>query len=134
MFAMYSILEQSQIRINKFKKKKPIEIHFRSPEDLEEIFERIEEKKRKTLEYRNKNRKDENINPEFRKNPAPQKLDPRHKKTQVTQIKSKKYKYKNTLLHKDQFIKQKNLSRSLEVLYDNPNDNIPGTSSKTYGY
>lgn len=127
----YQALEAYNNSLHSTTRKRPIDIHFRSPEDLEEIYRKIEERKEKTLEYRNKDRKDEQINTEFRKDPSAQKLDPKHKKIKVIQIDNKKFKSKNTMLHKDQFIKRKNLSRSLEVLYDATNDNIPGTSSET---
>lgn len=105
---------------------KPINLHFRNNIVLKEIFDRIEEKKNKTLEYRNKDRKDESINEGVMKTHQTDKLTSKMKQVTVEKINDKKYKRKKQILHKDQFIKRKNISRSLEVLVDNPDDDNTG--------
>lgn len=55
----YQALEAYNNSVHSATTRRPIDIHFRSPEDLQQIYQKIEEKKEKMLEYRNKDRRDE---------------------------------------------------------------------------
>lgn len=109
--------------------KKPIDLHFSNKINLQEIFKRMEDKKRKICEYRNRDRVDKKINSNYVKT-YKNKLDQKVKKVNVKKTDNKKYTNNNQEFHKDQFIKQKKyISRSLEVLID-PIDDQPSCSTK----
>lgn len=115
-------------------KQKPIDLHFYNSEiQMQKIYEEIENTKKRMLEYRNKGRKDEAINPEFGKTKVPPKTETKVKRMATKRVSDKKYKLdnRNTTLHKDQFIKRKYLSRSLEVLTGDFLDDIPSGSAET---
>lgn len=112
-------------------KQKPVDIHFfNSGINIKDVYDQIEATKDKTLEYRNKNRKDEEINPNFKKTPNAAKLDTRQEEVEVERLDDRHYKTrnKNHRHYKDQFIKQKNSFRSMDVLFD-PDDVINNQAS-----
>lgn len=116
-------------------KKKPIDIHFSGGNvNLQDVYKQIEETKERTLAYRNKDRKDANVNQEFKKTPNVWKMETRHEKVDVEQIDGKRYKTrnKNMRIYKDQFMKRKNHFRSTDVLVDDNDygDNQPSTSAE----
>lgn len=110
---------------------KPYVLHFANNRDFKEIYERIEKKKESILDNLNKNRRNENINKKFAKNTTPQKYESRSKPIHIERQQGKKYYTKHRILHKDQLIKQKRLSRSMDVLVDDTNDDQPSTSKQT---
>ena len=90
----------------------------------------MEQNKMRTLEKLNKNRHDDDINPNYvkeRENNG--KLTQKYRKVKAKQLNDRKFSNKQKIYHKDQFIKQKkHLSRSLEVLID-PIDDKPSCST-----
>lgn len=117
-------------------KQKPIDLHFYNSDiHMEKVYNEIETAKEKMLKYRNKERKDEDINPKFGRTAIPHKTETKIKQLTTRKINDKKYKLdnRNTILHKDQFIKRKCLSRSLEVLAGDFLDDIPSGSAEARG-
>lgn len=104
-------------------RRKPVEIHFSSnPLENQKIRQIIEERKEKNLAYLNKNRKDQEVNENFKKDFRAYKIDARHEKVTLKKIDDKNYQNKNQRVYKDQLIRARNTFRSLDVLVD-PTDN-----------
>lgn len=112
--------------------KKPIDLHFANKISPKEIFHRMEEKKRKTIDYLNRNRLDVDINPQYTKNISKDgKLEQKVRKINAKQSGPRKYRHKQNIYHKDQFIKKKkHISSSLDVLVGDF-DYQPGPGPKT---
>lgn len=119
--------------------RRPIDVHFAGNKiDLQDVYRRIEETKGKSLEYRNKDRKDAEVNQEFRKIANAQKIDARQERTNVEQVDNRHYitGNKHLKIYKDQLLRRKNHFRSTDVLVDGNDiaDNQPGTGTETGDY